>query len=166
MVLELTFDPSSKFLAAGTADSSIKVFDVLKGFQTHNFTGGHRGVITNLAFFPELDTLLLVSAAEDCQLKVWDLVLRTEVAHLKGHTALVTSLSFSSDKSTLITCAKDGKLAFWNAKDNFKLLSMFKYSKTEDELNVIQYYTDKDGTPFLIVGGATGALSIFDINNN
>jgi hypothetical protein len=32
MVLELAFDPSSKFLAAGTADSQIKVFDVTKGF--------------------------------------------------------------------------------------------------------------------------------------
>jgi len=32
MTLELTFDPSSKFLAAGTADSHIKVWDVLKGF--------------------------------------------------------------------------------------------------------------------------------------
>lgn len=66
MVLELTFDPSSKFLAAGTANSEIKVYDVAKGFQTHNFTGGHRGVITNLSFFPEADTLLLVSSAEDC----------------------------------------------------------------------------------------------------
>jgi U3 small nucleolar RNA-associated protein 13 len=66
MVLELTFDPSSKFLAVGTADSAIKVFDVVKGFQTHNFTGGHRGVITTLKFMPELDSLLLVSSAEDC----------------------------------------------------------------------------------------------------
>lgn len=32
MVLELAFDPSSKFLAAGTADSQIKVFDAAKGF--------------------------------------------------------------------------------------------------------------------------------------
>ena len=32
MVLEMTFDPSSKFLAAGTADSVLKVFDVRKGF--------------------------------------------------------------------------------------------------------------------------------------
>jgi len=32
MVLELAFDPSSKFLAAGTADSHIKVFDAVKGF--------------------------------------------------------------------------------------------------------------------------------------
>ena len=32
MVLELAFDPSSRFLAAGTADSGVKVFDVAKGF--------------------------------------------------------------------------------------------------------------------------------------
>lgn len=45
--------------------------------------------------------------------------MRAEVAHLKGHTALITSIGFTSDMSTLITCAKDGKLAFWNLKENF-----------------------------------------------
>lgn len=82
-----------------------------------------------------------MSSAEDCQIKVWDLVMRNEIAHLKGHMALVTSIDFSQDRSTLITCAKDGKLAFWNAKDNFSLLSMIKYSKTEDELNVVHFST-------------------------
>lgn len=95
MCLELSFDPSGRFLAVGTADSQIKVFDVVKGFQTHNFTGGHRGIITNLCFVPEQDTLRLVSSAEDCQLKVWDLVMRAEIAHLRGHAALVTSVTFS-----------------------------------------------------------------------
>lgn len=66
--------------------------------------------------------------------------MRAEVAHLKGHTALITSITFSSDKSTLITCAKDGKLAFWNAKDGFKQLSMIKLTKAEDELNIVHYH--------------------------
>jgi U3 small nucleolar RNA-associated protein 13 len=162
MVLELAFDLSSKFLAAGTADSHIKVFDVLKGFQTHNFIGGHRGIITNLTFFPEQDTLLLISSAEDCTIKVWDLVIRQERATLKGHQALVTSISFSADKSTLISSSKDGKLGFWNVKDNFKQLSLMKYSSQEPELNVA-YYVQRE-TPFIIVGGATGALSVYDIN--
>ena len=43
--LELCFDPSSRFLAVGTSDSQIKVYDTAKGFQTHVFKG-HRGVIT------------------------------------------------------------------------------------------------------------------------
>lgn len=31
-VLEMTFDPSSKFLAAGTSDAHIKIFDVARNF--------------------------------------------------------------------------------------------------------------------------------------
>lgn len=90
--------------------------------------------------------------------------MRAETAHLKGHTALVTSIAFSEDKKTMISCAKDGKIGFWNAKDNFKQLSLFKYSKTEDELNVVHFLVSD--APYVIVGGASGALSIFDINHN
>jgi len=32
MCLELCFDPTSRFLAVGTSDSHVKVFDVIKGF--------------------------------------------------------------------------------------------------------------------------------------
>lgn len=80
----MSFDPTSKFLAAGTADSNIKVFDVKKGFQTHNLTG-HRGIITNLIFHPEIDSLKLISTAEDLTIKVWDLVMRSEIANLRFH---------------------------------------------------------------------------------
>lgn len=32
MCLEVCFDPSSRFVAVGTADSHVKVYDVEKGF--------------------------------------------------------------------------------------------------------------------------------------
>jgi WD40 repeat protein len=82
MVLELSFDPSSKFLAAGTADSHVKVYDVNRGFQTHNLLG-HRGIINKLVFYPEEDSLKLISCSEDRQIKVWDLVIRAEIVTLK-----------------------------------------------------------------------------------
>ena len=90
--------------------------------------------------------------------------MRAEIAHLKGHMALITSIGFTSDKSTLITCSKDGKLAFWNVKDGFAQLSMFKYSKSETELNAVHFIEYLD-SPYVIVGGASGGVSIFDINN-
>jgi WD40 repeat protein len=65
-----------------------------------------------------------------------------------------------------VTCAKDGKLAFWNAKDNYQLISMIKYSKTENELNAVAFIAGKDDASYLIVGGASGALSVFDINGS
>lgn len=69
MVLEIAFDMSSRFLAAGTTDSQIKVYDYKKGFQTHNLLG-HKGLIVKLYFVPEAETLTLVSTAEDCTIRV------------------------------------------------------------------------------------------------
>ena len=75
----MVFDGTSKFLACGTSDSHIKVFDIIKGFQTHNFLG-HRGIITKLLFFPGADdTLKLISCAEDFVIRVWDLVMKKEI---------------------------------------------------------------------------------------
>ena len=51
LALELCVDPSSRFVAIGTSDSQIKIYDLQKGFQTHNFTG-HRGVIVKMQFVP------------------------------------------------------------------------------------------------------------------
>eukprot|EP00347_Sterkiella_histriomuscorum_P000004 403377554 len=166
MVLELSFDPSSKFLAAGTADSAVKVFDVKKGFQTHNLIG-HRGIITNLIFYPELDSLKLISTAEDMTIKVWDLVLRQEIHNLRFHQALITNLVFSQDKNTLVASSKDGKVSFWNVKDNYKLLSSIKCNQDEnpdeiEELNAV-YMFNSNTEPYLLIGGQTGTLKIFDI---
>lgn len=103
---------------------------------------------------------------------MWDLVIRGEVASLKNangglaHSSLVTSIEVSSDKSTVITCSRDGKIGFWAAKEGFKMLSMFRLSKQEEELNVVKYFIGANSQPYILVGGASGALSIFDINNN
>jgi len=64
LVVEMTFDPSSKLLAVGTSDSHVKVFDIQRGFQTHNFLG-HRGLILKLVFYPDVDSLKLISTGED-----------------------------------------------------------------------------------------------------
>jgi WD40 repeat protein len=39
---------------------------------------------------PGVDTFKLVSAAEDFNVKVWDLVLNKEIANLKGNKGRVT----------------------------------------------------------------------------
>lgn len=73
-------------------------------------------------------------------MKVWDLVLRAEVATLKAHTSLVTCIVFTNDKTTMITSGRDGKVAFWNARDNFKLINVLQMNElgiNEEEINAI-----------------------------
>lgn len=133
LVLEMAFDPNSKLLAVGTTDSHIKIYDVVNGFQTHNFMG-HRGIILGLQFHPAKDSLKLLSTAEDFVIKVWDLVLKREVAVLKpkgkddNMAHRTTAMVFTKDKKTLITSGRDGCIHFWNVHDNWKLASSIKVS--------------------------------------
>lgn len=41
---------------------------------------------------------------------------------------------------------------------------MVKYSEDEEELNVAHYVTTGGQSPKLVIGGSSGALSVFDIN--
>jgi WD40 repeat protein len=74
-------------------------------------------------FLPEQDSLKLISTSEDNTMRVWDLVLKTEIANLKGHSSIINCLTFTNDKSTLISAGRDGKIILWNSKDNFRMIA-------------------------------------------
>ena len=120
--LELAIDPSSRYVAVGTSDSQIKVYDLQKGHQTHNFTG-HRGIINKMSFMPQAGSLRLVSGAEDMLVKVWDMVLNTEIATVKGVlNGRATCFSFSNDYKTLMIGYRDGTITFLNTLNEFKVI--------------------------------------------
>jgi WD40 repeat protein len=123
--LECCFDPSSRYLAIATSDSQVKVFDAVKGFQTHNFVG-HQNIVLVMQFFPAKDSLRLITAGEDLVVKVWDLVINKEVASIRGCMGRITSLVITKDHKTLIVGSKDGKIAFYNVSDNYRQIAVFE----------------------------------------
>jgi U3 small nucleolar RNA-associated protein 13 len=158
MCLELCFDPTSRFLALGTSDSHVKVFDVIKGFQTHNFIG-HRGVIVQLQFMPGTDTLKLLSAGEDHTVKVWDLVLNKEVAALKGNVGRCTAIQFTNDCKTLFVGARDGKVTMYNCQDRFKQIGQLDLKElglNEEEVTCLSYIQVNQKSSLLAIGGSNG----------
>lgn len=65
----LCMDSWKGYVASGSADSTVKVIDIKRGFCTHSFKG-HSGVISCVAFSPEG---LLASGSDDCSVRVWNL---------------------------------------------------------------------------------------------
>lgn len=126
------------------------MYDAVKGFMTHNFVG-HQNIVLTMQFYPVKDSLKLITAGEDLCVKVWDLVINKEVASLRGSLARITSLCFSKDLKTLIVGAKDGKIAFYNAADNFRQIALMDAVKdmqiptpdtaTELEVNALCFLT-------------------------
>ena len=78
-----------------------------------------------MAFLPQEGSLRLISAAEDMLVKVWDMVLNTEIATIRGATVQsgrATCFAFSRDLKTLMIGYRDGSISFLNTQKEFKLI--------------------------------------------
>lgn len=114
----MDIDGSSNFLATGATDAAVRVWDLDKGFCTHNFRG-HRGIVKTVKFHPDPHRWQLVSAAEgDSQIRVWDLISKTCTAVLDGHYSVVTSFAFSACGWTLLSGGRDKVVNVWNLRTN------------------------------------------------
>src|SRR5262249_36848070 len=73
--------------------------------------GGHRAVVTALAFDPI--GRRLATGAADGSVAVWDLATNRAVVGCKGHTDRVTGVAFSPDGKLLATCSADRTVRLW-----------------------------------------------------
>lgn len=75
--------------------------------------------------------LLLISAGDDSQIKIWDLISKTCVATLQAHFSAVTCLSISEDGWTLLSGGRDGVVVVWNLRDYSKMATIPVYEAIE-----------------------------------
>ncbi|KAK2560069.1 Transducin beta-like protein 3 [Acropora cervicornis] len=100
-IASMVFDSTSTLLATGSSDSTIKVWDVIKQYYTHNFKGSS-GVVSLVCFHPDPKVLQLFSASMDCKIRIWNLKKSGCVAVLESHFSAITSLAFSSSGDSMI----------------------------------------------------------------
>jgi U3 small nucleolar RNA-associated protein 13 len=124
----VTIDPSSNYIATGSADGVAKVWDLHRGYVTHVFKG-HGGVISCLCFHlatsPDEDEgstpqLFLATGSVDTRVRLFDLGksnLRSSnlkpVAVLDGHVSVPRGIAFSPDGLWMITAGRDSVVLLW-----------------------------------------------------
>ena len=109
-VVSMDYDCSSTLLATGGSDGTIKVWDLVRQYCTHNFKGSS-GVVATVRFHPS--NLTLFSSADEYDIKVWDLNTSKCMAILEGHNSAVTSMQFPSD-DCMISAGRDNIVALWD----------------------------------------------------
>uniref|UniRef100_A0A8C8DW70 Transducin beta like 3 n=1 Tax=Oryzias sinensis TaxID=183150 RepID=A0A8C8DW70_9TELE len=112
-VASMTFDSSSTLLATGGCDGTIKLWDVVKQYCTHNLKGSS-GVVHLVQFHPDISRLQLFSSSLDCGIRMWDLRSSQCVCVLQSHYSSVTSLSFSADGGTMVSSGRDKICTVWD----------------------------------------------------
>lgn len=122
-------DPTSTYLASGSADGVVKVWDIVRGFVTHVFKG-HGGVVSALTFnYPRDPSLVnqtskmqLITGSVDTRIRIFDLssaTLRTAgsqkpEAVLEGHVSVPRGLDVSIDGKWLISGGRDSVVLVWD----------------------------------------------------
>ena len=122
-------DPTSTYLASGSADGVVKVWDIIRGFVTHVFKG-HGGVVSALAFsYPQdvgsiiqIKTMHLITASVDTRIRIFNLVEGASTssgggkpeAVLEGHASVPRGLDVSSDGRWLISGGRDSVVLIWD----------------------------------------------------
>ncbi len=112
-VIALQYLNDGVSLASGSADYSIKIWNVTNG-SCKNFTGHMNDI---LCFACSYNGSLLVSGSADRTIKVWSLSRKysnTCLKTLTGHTDAVWTIALLPDQNTLFSGSLDKSIRMWN----------------------------------------------------
>ncbi|KAJ7492357.1 U3 small nucleolar RNA-associated protein [Mycena latifolia] len=122
-------DPTSTYLASGSADGIVKVWDIVRGYITHVFKG-HGGVVSALTFDYHQDPssvkqqhkMQLITGSVDTRIRIFELTdsasrgtgSQKPVAVLEGHVSVPRGLDVSLDGKWLISGGRDSVVLVWD----------------------------------------------------
>lgn len=96
----MLFHPNSNYIATGSSDRTVRLWDCLSGNYVRLMTG-HKAPIYSLAF--AMCGRFLASGSADHRVLIWDLAHGHLIAQFCGHTGTIHSLCFSRDGTILAT---------------------------------------------------------------
>jgi len=101
-VRAVAFDPAGRYLASGSLDGTIRLWDVSSGHTIH-VMAGHRGRVAAVALSPD-GTMLASGGLDDALIRLWDPVTGAELRPaMEGHRYGVRSLAFSRDGRYIVS---------------------------------------------------------------
>ncbi|XP_067121939.1 transducin beta-like protein 3 [Centruroides vittatus] len=162
----MTFDAGDVLLATGGSDSTIKVWDIIKQYCTHNLKGA-QGVFSVVCFHPNENENKLFGAADDYKIKVWDLNTSSCTYALEGHYSVVTCIVFTEDMKHMLSTGRDNVVIMWNIEtyENLKTIPVYEslqsiilipVNRKLPNVNVNANYL------YFIAAGEKGKLSIWN----
>jgi WD40 repeat protein len=157
-VQTVAFSPDGTALASGSADHTVRLWDLAGVGHVSNAPfrtlQGHNNDVWSISFSP--DGKLLASGGNDGLLVLWDTASGRKVNDLAGHSPAWSSVAFSPDGRTVAAGGKDGTINRWDAATG-KPQDPWRWHV--EEVRPVAY--SPDGR-LLASGGKDGTVGVLD----
>jgi serine/threonine protein kinase len=125
-VFSVAYSPDGRYLASGSKDKTIKIWEVATGKGLRTLTG-HSGVVLSVAYSP--DGRYLASGSQDKTIKIWE-VATGKVRTLTGHYMTFWSVAYSPDGRYLASGSWDKTIKIWEVATGKELRTLTGHSMT------------------------------------
>jgi WD40 repeat protein len=124
-ILAVAFSPDGKWLATGSRDRTVKIWDMANGHEAASYTG-HQRYVRAVAFSP--DSKWVASAGGDRDIRLWDPQSGKDVRTLKGTGNYITAMVISPDGKYVFAAGDDRTLQIYDtATGTIKRTLDFKF---------------------------------------
>ena len=159
-VRSLAFSPDNQYLATGSADRTIKIWDFPKASvgadQALKLTlTGHVSPVRGLAFSDKYPYLF--SCAEDKQVRCWDLETNQVIRHYHGHLSGVFCLAIHPTLDVLVTGGRDAVARVWDIRTKTSIHVLSGHEHTVASL------LTKSTNPQVITGSHDNTIKMWDL---
>ncbi|WP_392530274.1 protein kinase [Nostoc sp. C117] len=157
MVHAIAISPNGQFIASGSNDKTIKLWQVGTGKlvrQMGRWFSGHSNMVHSVAFCPisanssyqgesgrttkttDINWGILASGSWDNTIKLWDINTGKEIRTLIGHTNWVNSVAFSPDGKLLASGSADCTIKLWQVNTGIEIQTFTGHS---DSVSSVAY---------------------------
>jgi WD40 repeat protein len=150
----LAISPDGNVLVSGSADSTIKIWDLATG-KAIQMLQGQTGYINTLDISPDGQTL--ASGDASGRVTIWNLKTGAVVRRLTAHSGFVNALDISPDGRSLVSSGADNTIKVWNLSTGTVLHRLTGHTSFVNSLKV-----SPDGK-LLVSGSADNTIRVWDL---